>query len=321
MASSDPPDSAQTGLFSGENLAQTAEIGAVAIKQSVYVLPDNAQAYEDLHWIVKEIAEGGGTASLARAAFLEGLSDTQVVTLFQVARDREYEKVVRDVQATLDDSAESLDCSEAALLKKRKELARIQRRFTEIEGIDFFHAPGGRDAAEILAECEAVLGGRAEPVFSGAREIPQLSGRTWVTRKNINIDRIASAWLISRFIDPQCCLKFVAEEGYQPCSGELRFDMFAGEFTHRGDNCTFEVLVEVFGLSGRPLTAIAEIVHDMDLKDGKFGRQEKNGIEAVFSGLIVTCSSDEDRLERGSMILDELYVSFGGKPDKRTDRE
>ncbi len=289
------------------------KVGAVAIKQSVYVLPVNDQSYEDLHWIVKEITEGGGTASLSKTVFLEGLSNAQVESLFQAARDADYEKIVEDGRFFLNDSAESLDDLDAFLLKKKRELSRLRNRYREIAAIDFFNAPGREAADRILAECDALLHETKSALPVGVPGTPKkMRGRTWVTRKGIYVDRIACGWLIRRFIDPEGRLKFVADEGYQPRPDEVRFDMFEGEFTHIGENCTFEVLVESFGLGSVPITAIAEIVHDIDLKDKKFGRPEVGGIQAVFSGIAATCSNDQARLDQGSMILDQVYASYGG---------
>ena len=288
------------------------KIGAVAIKQSVYVLPNNGQAYEDLHWIVKEITEGGGTASLSKTVFLEGLSNTQVESLFRAARDDEYEKIVKDTQSFIKDSAEALNSSGSIALKKKRELSRIKNRFTEIVAIDFFDAPGRTAAELILTECDTLLRETKVDSTPWTQELKNMNGRTWVTRKGIYVDRIACAWLIRRFIDPKGQLKVVADERYRPRPDELRFDMFEGEFSHIGDKCSFEVLVDAFGLESQQIDIIAEIVHDIDLKDKKYSRPEMNGIQAVFSGMAATYSDDQDRLERGSMILDELYASFGG---------
>jgi len=288
------------------------KIGAVAVKQSVYVLPSNKQAYEDMHWTIAEIVEGGGTASLSKAVFCEGLSNTQIESLFQVARDGEYEKIIKDAQAFLEESNDSATRSGSLLLKKKKELSRIQRRFTELVSIDFFNAPRREEAERVLIECEVLLRDTKSSVASMEKGSEKMQKQTWVTRKGINVDRIACAWLIQRFIDPKGTLKFVEDEQYQTLSDEVRFDMFEGEFTHIGDNCSFEVLVNAFGLASQEISAIAEIVHDIDLKDGKFNRPESLGIQAVFSGIVRTSSNDNDRLKRGSMILDELYASFGG---------
>lgn len=290
------------------------KIGAVAIKQSVYVLPNNGQAYEDLHWIVKEITEGGGTASLCKTVFLEGISNNQVESLFQVVRDAEYEKIIEDTQILIKElTGETSDNFGSLILKKKKELSRIQNRFAETVAIDYFNAPCREEADRILTECDALLRETKDDVSSGIHKIENIKGRTWVTRKGIYVDRIACAWLILRFIDADGRLKFVEDERYHPRSDEIRFDMFEGEYTHIGDNCTFEVLVSNFALESQPIVAIAEIIHDIDLKDKKYGRPEVEGLQAIFSGIARTCSDDMERVKRGSMMLDELYASFGGR--------
>jgi Uncharacterized conserved protein len=134
-----------------------------------------------------------------------------------------------------------------------------------------------------------------------------------VTRQGVQVDRIASAWLIRRFIDREATFKFVPSSGYKPEPDELRFDMFEGEFTHRGDRCTFEVLVGHAGLDDPALSAIGEIIHDIDLKDDKYGRAETAGVKSLIAGIATPGTSDEQRLARGSVLLDGLYDSFGIK--------
>ena len=138
-------------------------------------------------------------------------------------------------------------------------------------------------------------------------------GRVWVTRKGIHVDRIASAWLIRRFVDPDARFKFVPAKGYKPAEKELRFDMFEAEFTHDGDLCTFEVLVSRLGIDDRALVPIAEIVHDIDLKDSKFDRPETSGIDRLIAGIAMGHRDDESRLERGSAVFDGLYEYFSRK--------
>lgn len=209
------------------------KIGAVAIKQSVYVLPSSGQAYEDLHWIVREITEGGGTASLCKTVFLEGISNNQIESLFQVVRDAEYEKIIEETQALVKElTGETSDNSGSLALKKKKELSRIQSRFAEVVAIDYFNAPGREEADRILTECDALLRETKDDVSPGIQKVENIRGRTWVTRKGIYVDRIACAWLILRFIDPDGRLKFVADEQYHPQPDEFRFDMFEGEYTH-----------------------------------------------------------------------------------------
>jgi hypothetical protein len=134
-----------------------------------------------------------------------------------------------------------------------------------------------------------------------------------VTRRGVYVDRIASAWFIRRFIDPDARFKFVPAKGYEPEPGELRFDMYEGEYTHEGDHCTFEVLLSRAGLNDPALAAIGEIVHDIDLKDAKFGREEASGIARVMDGIAAANKEDERRLERGAAVLDDLYEVFRRK--------
>jgi hypothetical protein len=135
----------------------------------------------------------------------------------------------------------------------------------------------------------------------------ELKGRTWVTRKGLHVDRIACSWLIRRFIDPDAVIRFVPGKGYLPKPGELRFDMFEGDITHEGDRCSFEVLLARAGISDPALQAIAEIVHDIDLKDAKFGREEAPGIASLIGGIAATTTDDEQRLVQGAPVFDKHF--------------
>jgi hypothetical protein len=137
-------------------------------------------------------------------------------------------------------------------------------------------------------------------------------GATWVTRQDVHVDRIASAWLIRRFIDRRPRFRFVDPKRYIHREGELRFDMFEAEYTHVGDACTFETLVAEFGITDSAVRQIAEVVHDVDCKDGKFQRDEAGGIARLVAGIAATLPKDEDRLDRGARIFDDLHVAFGG---------
>jgi hypothetical protein len=131
---------------------------------------------------------------------------------------------------------------------------------------------------------------------------------TWVTRRGVEVDRIASAWLIRRFIDPEARFKFVPARGYHPEAGEVRFDMFEADYTHEGDACTFETLIRRFGLEDPALHALAELVHDVDCKDEKFGRAETPGFATIVAGIVAAHADDAARLERGAAVLDDLYA-------------
>jgi hypothetical protein len=124
---------------------------------------------------------------------------------------------------------------------------------------------------------------------------------------------MASAWLISRFIDRAAKFKWVAPKGYVPKKRELRFDMFEAEFTHIGESCTFEVLLQRCGLKDRGLQAIAEIVHDIDVKDERYRRPETAGVAAMIAGIALASGDDDERLARARGAFDQLYEVFSRK--------
>ncbi len=266
-------------------------IGAVAIKNSVYVLPRGDPTQEDLQWMAREIVAEGGDATLCSADLLEGLRDAQVEALFQAARDADYAEIGESARAADDDV----------------ELARLKKRLVEVVAIDFFGAPGRIPASEAVASLEKRLRPRARRAMEApAPKREAYNRRTWVTRKDVHVDRIASAWLIGRFIDPKGKFKFVRGQGYRAKHGEVTYDMFEADFTHIGDRCTFEVLVDRFALTEPGLRAIAEIVHDIDVKDGKFGRAEAPGFTSMIAGIALTHARDEDRIEAATPVLEGL---------------
>ena len=286
-------------------------IGAVAIKSSVYVLPYTDQASEDFQWLRREIVAGGGEASVCQAAFVDGLSDGQIEALFRTQRDAEYAELTR--------AADELGHGEEGGRESDAQTARLERRLAEIASVDHFGAPGRRVAEAAVAKARerrklptpsrgaaGAAPGRVNRVRRGT------GAHTWVTRAGVHVDRIASAWLIRRFIDPAARFRFVASQAHGPAPGELRFDMFEAEYTHEGDRCTFETLVARFGLKDAALTALGEVVHDIDCKDGKFGRGETAGFERMISGIARRHTTDEARLDRGAALLDDLHEAFGG---------
>lgn len=144
-------------------------------------------------------------------------------------------------------------------------------------------------------------------------KLEDLRGKIWVTRKGIKVDRIACAWLIRRFIDPEARFRFVDPKAAKPRPGELRFDMYEGEFTHEGDWCSFETFLHRLGLEDPALQALGEVIHDVDLKDGKFKRPEVPGFERAIHGVAFLHEKDEDRLTTGSGVMDAFHAAFQGK--------
>jgi hypothetical protein len=287
-----------------------ARVGAVAIKNSVYVLPATEQAMEDFQWILREIVEGDGEASICRSTFVDGLTDGEVERFFHDARSRDYDEITADARATLRTVPSGRRLTPDQRAAAEDAVSKLRKRVATVAKIDFFGTPNRDGATETLDEIEARLRPSVEqpsaPERPLAHERPR--GRTWVTREGIFVDRIASAWLIRRFIDPEARFKFVAQQGYRPKPKELRFDMFEAEYTHEGDRCTFETLLRRFDLDDPALAEIAEIVHDIDLRDDKFAREDAAGIERVLAGLAAASPEDSARLERGATLFDDLYA-------------
>jgi hypothetical protein len=291
-------------------------LGAVAIKNSVYALPKNDQTQEDFQWVLREIVEGGGEASLCEARFVEGLSDDQVEALFQVAREIEYGQVAEEARRLAAMPIAVGQIEETRRTQLEIDLARLKRRLAEVVAIDFFGAPGREAAEGLVSGVEARLHEKRygkQIVSAAVTRREDFQGKVWVTRKGIHVDRMASAWFVRRFVDSAARFKFVPAKGYKPLPGELRFDMFEAEFTHEGDRCTLEVLIERTGVNDPAVSPIAEIVHDIDLKDSKFGRQETVGIDRLIAGIAMAHKDDENRLARGAAVFDDLYEYFRRK--------
>jgi hypothetical protein len=306
-----PPEPAYLRVKIGRRMAR---VGAVALKNSVYVLPAGSGTEEDFQWIAKEIAAGGGEAHVCEARFLTAAATDELRERFREARTADYQALAeeaRGIGAALAEAGGASPWSQA-----RKDSQRLRRRLAEIVTIDFFDAPG-RAAAEA-----ALLGmeGRLRPeegTMAGASKGSEPNaaraayrGRTWVTRSDVHVDRMASAWLIRRFVDDQARFRFVADEAAAPAAGELRFDMFEAEFTHEGDNCTFEVLLARMELNDPALVRLGHIVHDLDLRDGKYGGSEVEGLGMLLDGVVGAHTRDEDRLARSGAIFDDLYQAF-----------
>ena len=227
-------------------------LGAISVKNSVYVLPASEQALEDFQWLLREIEQDDGGGMICEANLVDGLSDQEVQALFDAARDADYEVIasqLRTITATIHRKRKAL-LKDVPELKGQ--LAKLRRRFSEVNAIDFFGANGRMFVEGLLSEIETRLvdtDASNRDQLGQSKSSAELVGKTWVTRCGVHVDRIACAWLIRRFIHPEAKFKFVSVKDYHPAPDELRFDMFKGEFTHVGDTCSFEVLLERVGLN------------------------------------------------------------------------
>ena len=291
-------------------------IGAIAVKNAVHALPASEGAQEDFEWLLREIVEGGGEAFLCETRLIDGLSDEEVRKLFDEARDEDYEKIAKDARILTKSLRPKMKAE--TINDLRAQVARLHKRLADVVSVDFFGAIGRETAEGSLEELEARLNegesvAKKARVDSKANALEALRGRTWVTRQGVHVDRIGSAWLIRRFIDPDAHFKFVSGKAYRPDEGELRFDMFQAEFTHVGDKCTFEVLLDRIALNDPALRAIAEIIHDIDLRDSKFSRDEAVGIRTLIDGIALSTPDELERIARGTEVFNNLYEVFGKK--------
>ncbi|MGE5200895.1 MAG: chromate resistance protein ChrB domain-containing protein [Acidobacteriota bacterium] len=283
-------------------------LGAVALKNSVYALPSRDETREDFQWVLREIVAGGGEGTLVEARLVDGVTDEEIETLFQAARDADYQEIAGEARTL----ARDLDAAKGETADASAALRRLRRRIATVAAIDFFGATGRLTTEGLLSALEERLVGET-PATTPKPSLADFRGRVWVTRQGVHVDRIASLWLVRRFVDPAARVKFVQPKGYRPEPGEIRIDMFEAEFTHEGDRCTFEVMLERLGLNKPALAAIGEIVHDIDLKDAKFEREETVGIAHLVAGLCMGERDDEARLARGFQIFDDLHTYFRRK--------
>ena len=296
---------------------QLRKIGAVAVKNSVYVAPASPEFRAALTEVIREIHGQGGGGAICEARFVEGLSDDAIGDLFREAREVEYAAIAEEARNLAAGLPRRITSNGARRRSAVSRLERLKRRFKEILAKDPFAARGREMAAGLLSLVEDRLQGVETPA-AGSADLPcSPRGARWVTRRGVMVDRIASAWLIRRFIDTDARFKFVAGRGYRPARGELRFDMAGAEFTHEGDRCTFEVLVERFRVRDSALRPIAEIVHELDLKDEQYERPESTGLDRMIVGIALANPGDDARLAQGGPVFDNLYEYFrkhGSRP-------
>ncbi len=284
------------------------ELGAVAVKQSVYVLPDTAESREDFEWLKVEIEGAGGEATVYSADHVDVAAEAALIDQFRHLRQKAYTELASELQRIRRAGASRLGPS-----GRRRDLARYRERFAAIERVDFFGSVGRDGVVTLLADLEAtalsVARGEGPQPQGGRPDTGQYDGRLWVTRPRPGVDRMASAWLIRRFIDSKARFGFITD--VKTAGDGLPFDMFGAGFGHEGDRCTFEMFAARFGIRDAAVARIAEIVHDLDLKDGKFGAPEAATLGITIDGLQLSSMDDSMLLDQGMTLFEALYRSFG----------
>jgi hypothetical protein len=284
-----------------------AQVGALPLKNSVYVLPDLPGRLEDLQWIAQEAAASGGEASVCRAEFVGGTTAAELRTRFRAAAAERFAPIKTALEEKLTE------------LRRRRpaagdrDLARLQRLADEAARLDFFDSEKGLEVHTLMAAIRKLLRPPSKAAGLDSAKRSDLKGRVWVTRRDPHIDRLATAWLIRRFVDPAARFRFVDPAGGPVRSGERSFDMIGADFTHEGDRCSFETMCRRCGLKDAALEQLAEIVHDLDLKDGKFGRPDAAGVQRLVDGLSAAHPDSATRVGAAMPVFDALFASFGGR--------
>lgn len=280
------------------------ELGAIPVKQTVYALPDSPESREDFEWLRVEIEGSGGEAVIFAAEHLSAEAEAALVEEFRRQRQAAYTELAAELQRVR--SKKSAGRNQ----RPTRDIARYRERFQAIERIDFFGSAGRDRVASLLAALES-----NPPGASGKRsrtesdETKQFKGRLWVTRPRPGVDRMASAWLIRRFIDPAATFDFVTDPKNAPAAS-VPFDMYGVGFGHEGDRCTFESLVQRFGIQDDAVKRLAEVVHNLDLKDAKFSAPAATTLGAAIDGLQMSCTDDHRLLEQGMILFEAMYRSL-----------
>jgi hypothetical protein len=281
-------------------------LGAVPLKRSAYLLPDTPERYEDFQWLAQEIQREGGEATLIRVQQIENVSPSEVVRLFHEPRDQDYRRLAVRYRKVLHGLDRKSAASRARL---QEELARLAKDHERVRDVDFFDAPGGAEVRR-LEEAIAMRTRKPETVRREERptlDLSKLRGRRWVTRPRPHIDRLASAWLIKRFIDTAAEFLFVPPAEFP--SDAVPFDAPGVELSHQGEDCTFETLLKRARLRDRRLVRLAEIVHEADLRDGKFPHEEARGIDVAVRALLAASPDDAQVLAQGMALFEGLYAT------------
>ncbi|MBL8135861.1 MAG: chromate resistance protein [Acidobacteria bacterium] len=299
------------------------QLGAVPVKQAVYVLPDSAAAREDFEWLKAEITGAGGDATVFAADTLDTWSADALVEEFRRSRQEGYMALARDVEQVL----ARLDAVRRPRGTRRPAGGRLvdgfRQRLAALEHIDFFGSAGRDRVVALVAQLDARSRSHPPtdtPSHVGPVDRTRIHGRLWVTRPRPGVDRMGSAWLIRRFIDADARFAFAADRDAVPSPDAIPFDMFSVEFSHQGDDCTFETLCRVFDITDPAVARLAQLVHDLDLKDARFGAPDAGTVGTLIEGLQLTTADDDRLLERGMTIFESMYLAFARSARKTGPR-
>jgi hypothetical protein len=283
-------------------------LGAVSPTGGVHILPEREECVEAFQWLAQEIRQAQGEALVMRVEQFDGLSDSQLIELFRQARDEEYGEIETQLVA-LEQTASALSGHEEQS-HLQDMLDKLRRRHAEIKRVDYFNSPAGeRITTRLTALQHNLVAQKLTIADVPTALLAEYGDKCWVTRPRPHVDRLACAWLIRRFINPKAVIRY----GFQPEPDEIAFDMTEAHFGHQGQLCTFETMIRAFQLNEPGLQTMAEIVHEIDLRDGQYTHPEQAGVEAILKGWLIAQLSDSELESHGIALFEGLYAKFSEK--------
>lgn len=282
-------------------------IGAISVKTGIYVLPATEDCQEAFQWLTQEVQQVGGEALVIHVEQFEGLTNEQLIEHFRVSREADYLKIA--TQAEKLEKTIKTDSNEDLANKFPEKLAKLRKHYTEVLRLDFFDCPAAQTVGIQLRRIEQLL---RNPTANPSKSliIAEYRDKQWVTRPRPFVDRLACIWLIRHFINPNAIIHYKLDT--EP--HEITFDMKEATFGHQGNLCSFETMIHRFGITEPSVQAIAEIVHELDLRDGRYPRAETEGIEAIVRGWLLAGFSDQELEDRGYYLFEGLYFTFSRSP-------
>jgi hypothetical protein len=293
-------------------------VGAVQIKSSLYVLPASEANHEHFQWLAREIEDLGGEAVFFQCPAAENLTETEIKALFGKQRDEDYSRLIEEILSFTKALEVGIQNQEEKARELKAAIKKFTRRYQAIREIDFFPTGQGEQAAMLLASLPERLKGLTD---EGASPRPwavlnkeDYQEKTWITRELPYIDRLASFWLVKRFIDKDANLEFISpKQEMEKKPARVYFDLAGGEFTHRDRMITFEVLAASFGLEDRGIAHLAALVRTLDLKEDLDRAEEAKTLKDLVDGLVKITPDDYELVTRAMLVFDALYATYKGE--------
>ena len=276
--------------------------GAIAFRNAGSLLPNTPENQERFEWLARTVRASHGEGSILQIQAIDDLPAQALQDQFRNARAADYTALIEDLQKL-----------KPSVRGPSSQVLRLRRRFEDIVAIDFFTSPLRARAEEALAKAEQTET-KNNLRERGSASKAKYQKRTWITRPRPGIDRVSSAWLISRFIDAKP--KFIFDTSPAAHRDAIPFDMFQGVgFGHERDRCTFETLCLAFDISDHKVLTIEQAIHDADLEDGKFGRPEGHTMNQILRGWAAQNVPDDELLRRGMDLIEGFYHSISRAPE------